>query len=127
MTTSNDSSNPSDNPCPLDEPLATFARKWKPRILFHLFENDSLRHGELRKKLPNVSQKVLTEHLRELERDGLVRRTVLQVAPPKVEYTATQLGWSIRPVFVMIHQWGEAHQPQVDAARREYDAADSVN
>ncbi|MEM1226422.1 MAG: helix-turn-helix domain-containing protein [Planctomycetota bacterium] len=117
MPTRNDAATHLDSPCPLEAPLAIFARKWKPEILFHLFENKALRHHELRKKLRGVSQKVLTEQLRELERDGLVSRSVLQVAPPRVQYAATDLGHSIRPIFAAIHRWGDDHMDEVKAAR----------
>ncbi len=107
--------------CPLEGPLQVFASKWKPAILHHLFKNKVLRHGELLQVLEKVSQKVLTSQLRELERDGLVRRTVFNEIPARVEYEPTELAWSIRPIFVMIHQWNDNHMPTVRMARIQYD------
>ncbi len=76
--------------------IAVFATKWKPVLLFHLFDNGTLRHGELRRLLPDISQRILTQQLRELERDGLVTREQFQVVPPKVEYSATKLAWTVK-------------------------------
>ena len=113
--------NSHESVCPLEGPLQVFASKWKPAILHHLYENNVLRHGELLKRLQQISQKVLTSQLRELERDGLVRRTVFDEVPARVEYNPTELAWSIRPIFVMIHKWHDDHMHSVHAARKHFD------
>ncbi|MFP8818556.1 winged helix-turn-helix transcriptional regulator [Acinetobacter johnsonii] len=81
--------------------------KWKSIILWHLLEDDVLRFNELRKKIPNVTQKMLTRQLRELEEDQLILRKVYAVVPPKVEYRLSTLGTSLAPILVALKQWGE--------------------
>ena len=108
-------------PCSLEGSLAVFASKWKPAILFHLYKHKSLRHGELRRLIPEISQRIMTQQLRELERDGLVVREVFQEVPPKVEYSATKLARTIRPLFVEIEEWGQSQMKNVEAARKRYD------
>jgi DNA-binding HxlR family transcriptional regulator len=108
-------------PCALEATMAVFASKWKPALLFHLYENDSLRHGELRRLIPEVSQRIMTQQLRELERDGLVKRNDFREVPPRVEYSATELARTIRPLFVSIEKWGGEQMKKVTAARKRYD------
>ena len=78
-----------------------------PIILWHLLEDDVLRFNELRKKIPNVTQKMLTRQLRELEEDQLILRKVYAVVPPKVEYRLSTLGTSLAPILVALKQWGD--------------------
>jgi DNA-binding HxlR family transcriptional regulator len=108
-------------PCALEATLVVFASKWKPALLYHLYENGTLRHGELRRLIPEVSQRIMTQQLRELERDGLVKRTDFQEVPPRVEYSATELARTIRPLFVSIEKWGGEQMRKVEAARKRYD------
>jgi len=75
--------------------------------LWHLLEDDVLRFNELRKKIPNVTQKMLTRQLRELEEDQLILRKVYAVVPPKVEYRLSTLGTSLAPILVALKQWGD--------------------
>ncbi|MGE3181032.1 MAG: winged helix-turn-helix transcriptional regulator [Phycisphaerae bacterium] len=118
---------PLSGPCALDRALAVFASKWKPALLYHLYEHPRLRHGELRRLIPEVSQRVMTQQLREMERDGLVRREVFSEMPPRVEYAATALAHTVRPLFVAIEKWGTANMPDVEAARRQHqDTAESA-
>jgi DNA-binding HxlR family transcriptional regulator len=76
--------------------------------LWHLFQGVH-RYSELRRALSGVTQKVLTQQLRDMERDGLVTRRIYAQVPPKVEYSLTPLGMSLKPVVEAIHQWGLAH------------------
>ena len=108
-------------PCELEATLAVFGSKWKPALLFHLYENDSLRHDELRRLIPEVSQRIMTQQLRELERDGLVLRNDFHEVPPRVEYSATELARTICPLFVSIEKWGKEQIKNVEAARKRYD------
>ena len=75
--------------------------------LVALLEDDVLRFNELRKKIPNVTQKMLTRQLRELEEDQLIIRKVYAVVPPKVEYRLSTLGTSLAPILVALKQWGD--------------------
>jgi DNA-binding HxlR family transcriptional regulator len=88
--------------------LEVLSGKWKANILFHLLPG-TRRSGELRRLMPEVTQQMLTAHLRELERDGIIHRQVYAHVPPKVEYSLTPLGrssWSLGPVFDKIYEWG---------------------
>jgi DNA-binding HxlR family transcriptional regulator len=82
--------------------------KWKSLILWHLALDGTLRFGMLRKMFPKVTQKMLTQQLRELERDGLVHREVFQQVPPKVEYSLTDMGRTLIPVLSALCDWGNA-------------------
>ena len=82
--------------------------RWKIVILWYLFQ-DIKRFSELQRSLHGVTQKVLTQQLRDMERDGLVTRTVYAQVPPKVEYSLTPLGVSLKPVVEAMHRWGMAH------------------
>lgn len=99
--------------CPVETCLELLNGKWKPRILWHLHQHEVLRFNELRRKLPGVTPKMLTQQLRELEEDGLITRMVYPVVPPKVEYTFSQLGETMRPILDQIAAWGMRHQEQI--------------
>jgi DNA-binding HxlR family transcriptional regulator len=92
--------------CPVEATLSFLDGKWKGVILFHLVSG-TLRFNELRRKLPTVTQRMLTKQLRELEASGLVSRTVFPVVPPRVDYTLTPLGQTMKPVISALAAWGE--------------------
>ena len=94
--------------CPTEATVAAIGGRWKVVILWYLF-GGKLRFSELRRKVAGVSQKMLTEQLRELEGHGLVSRTVYAEVPPRVEYAATPLGESLRPVITAMADWGQKH------------------
>ena len=94
--------------CSVRATLGIIGGKWKPVIIYHLMEG-TRRFGELRKLLPDATQKMLTQQLRELEHDGVVTRKVHQVVPPKVEYSLTAYGRTLRPVMRELCKWGEKH------------------
>lgn len=94
-----------DYPCPVELALGALQGKWKVLILWHLREA-TLRYSELRRRLPRVTHKMLSQQLRELEADGLVDRTVYAVVPPKTEYALTQEGRTLVPVLTALQQWG---------------------
>lgn len=79
--------------------------KWKPLILFHLLEG-GLRSGTLQKKIPGISNKMFTQTVRDLEKDGLISRTVFPVVPPKVEYRLTTRGKSLESILRSLDTWG---------------------
>ncbi|MEL7610159.1 MAG: helix-turn-helix domain-containing protein [Bacillota bacterium] len=91
--------------CPVDATLRLIGGKYKALILWHLMKG-ALRHGELQKLIPRATPKMLTQQLRELEGDRLLARTVYPVVPPKVEYSLTDLGRSLRPVLAAMFDWG---------------------
>ncbi|MGG5460462.1 winged helix-turn-helix transcriptional regulator [Clostridium sp. B9] len=93
--------------CEMEITLMAIGGKWKPLILYYLIEEGTKRFGEIKSFISNVSQKTLTNQLRELERDGLVERKVYAVVPPKVEYTATKKGESLFPILELMCEWGE--------------------
>jgi DNA-binding HxlR family transcriptional regulator len=93
--------------CPVEITLAVIGGKYKPLILYYLQQGGVLRFGELRRFVSNASKKMLTQQLRELERDGLVHRKVYQQVPPKVEYSLTQRGRSLGSVLREMGVWGQ--------------------
>ncbi len=107
--------------CPCRSILDLVASKWSTLIIGRL-EEEPHRFGQLRRAVPGITQKMLTQTLRRLERDGLVARTVLtQMRPPQVEYSLTPLGQSAAKPLAAIGQWSEQHLQDVLAARNEFD------
>jgi DNA-binding HxlR family transcriptional regulator len=103
--------------CGLDAAIDVVGGKWKPMVLWALSERPR-RFGALRRELPGISEKVLTQQLRELERDEIVHREVHNQVPPKVEYSLTPLGTSLERALVPLGEWGEAHLEHIAAIRR---------
>jgi DNA-binding HxlR family transcriptional regulator len=93
--------------CPVQATLDVIGGRWKTLALFHL-RGGTRRFNELRRLMPGVTQRMLTATLRELERDGVVRREVFPEVPPRVEYSMTQLGESLHPVLDAMAAWGAA-------------------
>ena len=91
--------------CPLNYTMNLIGTKWKPLILFHLLEG-GLRSGILQKKIPGISNKMFTQTVRDLERDGLISRKVFPVVPPKVEYRLTTRGKSLENILRSLDKWG---------------------
>lgn len=83
--------------------------KWKPKVLFHLSENEIVRFGVMKRSIYGISEKMLIQSLKELEQDGLVRRKVYRQVPPKVEYSLTDLGKSFIPVLDGMFEWGKSY------------------
>ncbi len=104
--------------CPVETTLSFLDGKWKGVILYHLVMDGTLRFSELRRRLQAVTQRMLTKQLRELEEQGLVTRTVYPVVPPRVDYALTPLGHSLRPVILVLEQWGSRHVECKDGQRR---------
>ncbi len=92
--------------CPLAPALAVFAGQWKPEILWHVGTGGAKRFGEIRRLIPAISPKMLTQQLKQLERDGLVTRTQYHEIPPRVEYAVTDLYRTLVPILGAIHKWG---------------------
>jgi len=94
------------NHCPVSTTLQVLGGRWKPLILFHLGQGPA-RFNVLRRLIPGVTQRMLTAHLRELETDGVISRTVLAIVPPHVEYALTPLGESLAPILNAMADWGK--------------------
>jgi DNA-binding HxlR family transcriptional regulator len=94
--------------------------RWTTPVLWALNESGRLRFVELERRLGTITAKVLTQRLRQLERDGLVRRHYYPEVPPRVEYEITELGRSLSTVFAALGEWSAAHLPEVEQARTAY-------
>jgi len=92
---------------PVEATMDVIGGKWKPLIIYHLMRQEILRFNELRRTMPgSITQRMLTKHLRELEAAGVVHREVYPEVPPKVEYSLTELGYSLQPVLDAMLAWG---------------------
>ncbi len=94
--------------CPLEATLQVIGGKWATFILYRLLRGDQ-RYGELKRLIPGVTEKMLIQNLRELEAEGIIRREVHHQVPPKVVYSLTEKGLTLRPVLDVMCQWGKAH------------------
>lgn len=102
--------------CPVEAALDLIGGKWKAIILFRILE-ETRRFNELRRLLPGLTQRMLTNQLRELERDGLIARKVYAEVPPKVEYSMTAFGKTLEPVLLTLKQWAEIQMlPRMNAS-----------
>lgn len=99
--------------CPVETTLTLIGDKWKVLILRDLMPGTK-RFGELKKSIGNVSQKVLTAQLRAMEKSGLVNRKVYAEVPPRVEYSLTELGKSLKPILDSLWSWGEEYKKRQD-------------
>jgi DNA-binding HxlR family transcriptional regulator len=99
--------------CGLDATLRVIAGKWKPLILYFLAQGGPTRYGELRRAVRDVSDKMLIQQLKELEADGLVKRTDYKEVPPRVDYSLTPLGHSLAEALVPLCLWGTEHMAEV--------------
>jgi DNA-binding HxlR family transcriptional regulator len=104
--------------CSMELTLDLIGGKWKSLILWHLGEN-TLRFSELKKTLPQITQKMLTQQLRDLEADGLVHRFIYTQIPPKVEYSLTDAGKSLLPILDTLCQWGLNYANVVELSNKE--------
>ncbi|MGC5165641.1 winged helix-turn-helix transcriptional regulator [Luteimicrobium sp. DT211] len=109
--------------CPSRQVLETIGNKWSCLVV-NALENGPLRHSEIARTIAGASQKMLTQTLRTLERDGLVTRTVTPTVPVRVDYELTDLGVSLTPVLHALKAWSEGHIAQILDARDAYDARD---
>ena len=98
--------------CPTGAALAVIGGKWKIIILCRL-HNDVSRFNELRRQIPGISQRMLTQHLWELERDGVICRLSYPDGPPRVEYQLTEFGRTLTPVLDTLYQWGQQYQKRL--------------
>ncbi|MBI9092414.1 MAG: helix-turn-helix transcriptional regulator [Desulfobacterium sp.] len=99
--------------CFFELTLKVIGGKWKPIILYHLSLEGIMRFGELKKSIPDVTERMLTKQLRELEADGIIHRKVYRQVPPKVEYTLKPLGVSLVPTLLQMREWGVDYERQL--------------
>lgn len=99
--------------CPVETSIDALAGKWKILILWYL-KDEKKRFSELQKLLPRATQKMLIQKLRELEDDKLVHREVYPVVPPKVEYSLTSYGQSLKPILKQLYIWGDIHKNSIN-------------
>ncbi|HDR4371159.1 winged helix-turn-helix transcriptional regulator [Bacillus cereus] len=98
--------------CPVEAMVEVIGGKWKGVILYHLLDGTK-RFNELKRLKPNITQRMLTLQLRELEADGIIHREVYREVPPKVEYSLTELGESLRPVILLMMEWATHNMEKV--------------
>ncbi|WP_329002406.1 helix-turn-helix transcriptional regulator [Kribbella sp. NBC_00709] len=106
--------------CPARQLLDRISDKWVTLVLTALADGPQ-RYSDLSRRIAGVSQKMLTQTLRSLERDGLITRSVTPSVPVRVDYELTSLGHTLMPLIASIKTWAETHMPQVNAARSSYD------
>lgn len=104
--------------CSVEATISLIDGKWKCIVLWNLQADGTLRFNELRRRLPDVTQRMLTNQLRELEADGLIERVVYAEVPPKVEYSLSERGRSLRPILDALKAWGDANIGLFDERRR---------
>ena len=100
--------------CPIEATLAVLGGKWTPLVLWEL-RDETLRFGELRRRIPDITKKMLSQRLQELEEDGVVHRKAYAEVPPRVEYSLTEFGQTLRPVLESMCEWGVTYLSADDA------------
>ena len=98
-----------DFKCSLGFAMTVIGSKWKAIILWHILKTDSIRYGELKKSIPNISHKILSQELKNLEMDGLIERIAYATIPPKVEYISTNRGKSLENILNELCLWGKKY------------------
>lgn len=110
-----------ENPCPVRSILDRVGDKWAAQIISHLAAGTT-RFNALKRQIDGISQRMLTETLRKLERDGLVTRTVYPTNPPSVDYTLTPLGQTLVPIIGELVKWAKTNSEEIRLSREQYDA-----
>lgn len=95
--------------CRVEDALDIIVGKWKPIVLLQLLKHGTMRFNELKREMPEITQKMLTKQLRELEAEDIVKRVVYPQVPPKVEYSITDYGLTLEPILNDMHVWGTNH------------------
>ena len=95
--------------CSVSATVSVIGGRWKPVIIFQLMENDFLRFGELRRRIDGITERMLTNQLRELEQDKIVERKVYAEVPPRVEYSLTEYGRTLKSILLSMRDWGAEH------------------
>lgn len=92
--------------CNVELTIDVMGGKWKPLIIYHIGKSEVIRYGELKRKIPDINERVLSRQLRELEEDKLIYRKIYNEVPPKVEYSVTKIGKSLTPILEEMGKWG---------------------
>ncbi len=111
--------------CPVEAALEAISGKWKGVILYHLQE-DTWRFNELRKLIPDITQRMLTKQLRELEADKIIKRKIYPEIPPKVEYSMTDFGLTLKPVIKSLQEWGMKYIERLENIRSDIKSNEAV-
>ncbi len=104
--------------CPVEATLEAIGGKWKGLILYHLLSSTK-RFNELRRLIPGITQRMLTRQLRELEADQIIKRKIFPEVPPKVEYSLTDFGRTLKPILMMLQKWGTEYLEKLSEMRRQ--------
>ncbi len=116
-----------ENASVIENVLKVIGGKWKVLIVFHLAHNDVVRFGQLRRKIPGVTQRILTNQLREMEADGLILRKVYAEVPPKVEYSLSEAGRELKAVYTEMRKWGDKNSQLLARAQKAHEAEFKVS
>lgn len=103
---------PVSESCPVRRTLELFSGKWRAHVLYALCRQERCRFGELKKAIPKITNTMLSATLKDLEALGIVRREQFNEIPPHVEYSLTEKGWDLLPVFIELARWGERYASQ---------------
>lgn len=95
--------------CSLGFAITIIGSKWRAIILWHIMKDSPIRYSKLKSQIRGISHKVFTEELKQLEEDGLIKRSAYASVPPKVEYTVTELGQTLEPVLTVLCDWGRTY------------------
>jgi DNA-binding HxlR family transcriptional regulator len=106
----------------IENVLKVIGGKWKVLIVFHLSQNDVVRFGELKRLIPGVTQRILTNQLREMEADGLINRKVYPEVPPKVEYSLSDVGSELKAVYIEMKKWGDMNSKLLARIQKTHEA-----
>ncbi len=106
----------------IENVLKVIGGKWKVLIVFHLSQNEVVRFGELKRKIPGVTQRILTNQLREMEADDLVVRKVYPEVPPKVEYSLSDVGRELKAVYIEMKKWGDKNARLLAKIQKAHEA-----
>ncbi|ADP34591.1 HxlR family transcriptional regulator [Bacillus atrophaeus] len=107
---------PNKEGCPVEFTLDVIGGKWKGILFYHMIDGKK-RFNEFRRICPNITQRMLTLQLRELEADGIVHREVYHQVPPKVEYSLTEFGRTLEPIVLQMKKWGDTNREALEAYR----------
>ena len=107
--------NPDECDCSVAYTLAIVGGKWKWLIIYKLWNNGIQRYGELKKNIPHIKHKMLSQQLKELELEKLISRNEYHQIPPKVEYALTEKGVSLIPILQLMSQWGDDNKPDIES------------
>lgn len=100
--------------CSISYTLSVVGGRWKWLILYKLFQNKVLRYGEIKKNMPSITHKMLSQQLKELQSAELIYRKEYYQIPPKVEYSLTEKGNTLIPILLLMSEWGEKNKPDID-------------